>query len=159
MQMNGSRTRLEGFLFWWLVANFLIVLALLLLVAVLPSSIANVTLYGSTSLTLVIIGLIPLVSAWAYLTWKMRAPTPRILLFGAILFLLGIVRVEWQGGLWILNPVLAIPVALIDNPPFKVHLDMVAGVISMLFFIAWRRKVIAQQSTAAEAPTSGVPLG
>jgi len=154
--MNTSRTKLEGFLFWWLVANSLIVLVLLLLVAVLPSSIANVTLYGSTSLVLAVIGQIPLLSAWAYLTWKMRAPTPRILLFGAIFFLLGIVRIEWQGGLWSLNPVLAVRIALIDNASFKIHLDVVAGVISILFFVAWRRKVIAQQSITAEAPSSGL---
>lgn len=158
-QMNKSRTKLEGFLFWWLVANCLIVLALLLLVAVLPSSIVNVTFYGSTSLVLVVIALLPIISAWAYLTWKMRAPTPRILLFGAILFLLGIVRIEWQGGLWSLNPALAAPMTLIENPSFKVHLDAVAGVISILFFVAWRRRVIAQQSTTAEAANSGVTLG
>ena len=157
--MNRSRTKLEGFLFWWLVANCLIVLSLLLLIAALPSSIANITLYGSTSLALVVIVLIPVIGAWAYLTWKMRSPTPRILLFGAILFLLGIVRIEWQGGLWSLNPVLAVRMALIDNPSFKVHLDVVAGVISMLFIFAWRRKVIALQSAAAEAPNSGAPLG
>jgi hypothetical protein len=158
-QMNTSRTKLEGFLFWWLVANYLIVLALLLLVAVLPSSSTNVTLYGSTSLVLVVIVLIPLLSAWTYLTWKMRAPTPRILLFGAILFLLGIVRIEWQGGLWSLNPVLAVRMTLIDSSSFKINLDVVAGVISILFFVAWRRRVIAQQSTTAEVPSSGVSLG
>lgn len=134
-------------------------LALLLLVVVLPSPIVNVTFYGSTSLALVAIALIPVISAWAYLTWKMRAPTSRILLFGAIFFLLGIVHIEWQGGLWSLNPALTVPIALIENPSFKVHLDAVAGVISILFFVAWRRRVIVQQSTTAEAPNSGVALG
>lgn len=89
----------------------------------------------------------------------MRVPTSRVLLFGAILFLLGIVRIEWQGGLWSLNPALAVPIALIENPSFKIHLDAVAGVISILFFVAWRRRVITQQSTTAEAPNSGVTLG
>jgi hypothetical protein len=30
------------------------------------------------------------------------------------------------------------------------HEYMVAGVISILFFVAWRRKVMAQQSTRVE---------
>jgi hypothetical protein len=143
-QMNRSRTKLEGFLFWWLMANCLLVVSLLLLAAVLPSSAVKLTLYGSTSLALVIVALLPPISAWVYLTWKMRAPNPRILLFGAILFLLGTVCIEWPGGLWSLNPVLSVRLPLINKPSFNVRLDVVAGAISALFFVAWYRRVHAQ---------------
>jgi hypothetical protein len=157
MQMNRSRTKLEGSLFWWLMANCLLVVSLLLLAAALPSSAVKLTLYGSTSLVLVIVALLPPISAWVYLTWKMRVPTPRILLFGAIFFLLGIVCIEWPGGLWSLNPVIAVRLPLINNPSFNVDLDVVAGIISALFFVAWYRRVGAQQIAAVETEKSGTP--
>ncbi|MFL6233438.1 MAG: hypothetical protein ACJ76N_09930 [Thermoanaerobaculia bacterium] len=156
--MNRSRTKLEGLLFWWLVANFFLLAFLVLLAATLPSSVVHMTLYGSTSLVLVLIALVPVISAWIYLAWKMRAPTSRTLLFGAIFFLLSMVCVEWPDGLWSLNPVLAFRVPLIDNPPFMIHLDVVAGVISILFFVAWRRRAAFRQNATVEAPNNGTPL-
>jgi hypothetical protein len=153
--MNKLRTMLEGFLFWWLAANCLIFVVLLFLAAVLPSSVVKITLSGSTSLVLALMALIPILGAWAYLAWKMRAPTPRVLLFGAIFFLLAIVHIEWRSGLWSLNPVFAVRFTLLSNPSFVIQMDVVALVVSMLFAIAWRRRVMAHRNASENALNSG----
>src|SRR4051812_23871836 len=113
--MRRSRTRLEGLLFWWLLANLFLVATVTVLAVTLPSDLVKITAAGS-SRTLGLIGLILVVGFWVYLTWKMRAPSSCTLLFGALFFLFAVLHLEGRGWLWSLNPVLAFRAALVNRP-------------------------------------------
>ncbi len=155
--MNKSRTRLEGFLFWWLVSNLIIVATLVMMSAVLPPWIANITLMGTTSVAVALLVFIPICSALIYLTGKMREPTSRILMIWAFLYFLGIVRIEWSGGIWNINPLLALRFPIVDNASVLIELDVVAFAIFTLFAIAWHRRA-SRQIVPTEAADSCVPL-
>ena len=136
-----SRTNLEFLLLCCLLAHLLVLAGRLLPWTILSSS-GRFALDGSTSPA---IG-IPLLGAWAYLAWRMLAPTPANHLFGAILFLLGSVRIEWPGGSWNLHPVLAVRLPLADRGLLAAQLDVVALVVFSLFLSAWLRRAEARRN-------------
>ena len=150
--MKKSRTKLESFLFWWLVANCIIFPALIVLIviaAIADPAVVKITTQGTSSLLLAFFAILSLFGIWAFLAWKMRTPSSRTLLFGMLFFLLASIYVQYPGGIIRLNPVLAVHITLLSEPSFIVKLDIVADFICILFAVAWRQKISAKQNTPA----------
>jgi hypothetical protein len=136
--MRTNRTKLEGFLFWWLVACSALLISMSTLSAILPASIASVSSIGPTipAILVVIVGIMGLL----YFTWLMRNPSPRILLVGIFLFLLSAIRIEWADGLVGFTLGLPVRLTLVDSPSLLVQLDLIAFVISVFFAFAWYKR-------------------
>jgi hypothetical protein len=146
--MKASRTKLESFLFWWLIVNWLLSIVIMLLIAVLPARLAGFEAQGPMPPALIIAALV--FTLWFYFIWRLRAPTPSVLLFGAILLFLSIVRIEWSDGLFLNTyPGPTFHFALVDNPSLLVQLNVLAVPIFVLCLVARYRRVLSAQTPSA----------
>ena len=144
--MKNRRNGIESFLFWLLICQATVMAILI--------SVGNIKVefYGQNYLAFLV--LTTGMAAYAYIIWRLRAPTIKLLIIGAVFFGIHVFQIKWATGMWSSNVGVTVMAQLFKIGEVNIKMNIGNFIIFILFLKALEKRKSSEASINSEKPES-----